>query len=79
MPFDRLLRPSEASGADISHGGDVPVLLSVDSGQYAKLRSCGNPLLAPEKFLRVDSRAGYCLVYCPFWPPNRGYFIDSMD
>jgi hypothetical protein len=44
-----------------------------------KLRSCENPFLGLEKFPRVDSQAGYCLVYCPSWPPNRGYFIDSMD
>ena len=54
-------------------------ILSMRDGQYGKIRSCENPVLGPEKFLGLDSQAGYCLVYCPFWPANRGYFIDSMD
>jgi hypothetical protein len=57
----------------------LPIDLAGNDRQYGKLRSCGNPFLGPENFLWVDSRAGYCLVYCPFSPPNRGYFIDSMD
>jgi hypothetical protein len=51
----------------------------MENGQYGKLRSCESPFLGPENFVRADSQAGSWLVNCPFWPPNRGYFIDSMD
>jgi len=54
-------------------------ILSVDSRQYGKLRSCENPFLGPEKFWEGRFSGWHCLVYCPFCPPNRGYFTDSMD